>query len=316
MSLEKQMRRKLPSKPVTPSPHGARARANAVQWVRALGLADEPTVAELERADPALYGACVVPDDRPELVDLCAQYFAWLILFDDAIGECQTPADVARLRLAMEAVVSHDAAPDGRLESVGSFVRAVRSLSGREHFVARAPAFRRAFEHSILDYMDGCVREADLRLQKRVPSFSEYQSFRKRTIGALPILDIVALTLPAPLPKTGTAQARIRDVRERAAHLFAWANDILTYKVCRTEKDEEDRLNLVTVLAEERATSIEAAFDEAIGLYGWELERLVADLDPWVSGPDAAVTSRYARAVLTAVDGNVAWYEQSRRYER
>jgi hypothetical protein len=298
-----------------PSPHRERSHASTVSWVRGLELTDAPTLAELERADPALYGACVLPDEPPEVVDLCAHYFAWLILFDDAIGECHTPDDLARLRAAMDVLAQADASAPGAPASAARFARAVRDL-GRRGAAARDAGWSRAFEHSVLDYVEGCLREAPVRLAGRVPSFSEYQALRRRTIGALPILDIVELSLAAPLPRTGLDQARIRDVRERAAYLFAWANDLLTYKVCRTEKDEEDRLNLVTVLAAESGAGVEAAFAEAARVYAWELERLEADLDPWLSGPSAAVTTQYARAVLAAVYGNVAWYERSLRYRR
>jgi Terpene synthase family 2, C-terminal metal binding len=314
MSFDLRIRPKLPSRPVVPSPHHERSRASTVSWVRGLELADEPTVAELERADPALYGACVLPDEAPEIVDLCAQYFAWLILFDDAIGECQTPDDIARLRAAMEALAHPDAPEPGALASVARFTGAVRSLGSRAS-AARTALWSRAFEHSVLDYVEGCLREAAVRLDRRVPSFPEYQSLRRRTIGALPVLDIVELTLPAPLPRAGLDQARIRDVRARASYLFAWANDVLTYKACHTEKDEEDRLNLVTVLAAESGAGLDDAFVEAARVYAWELEQLESDLDPWLAGPDAAVTTRYARAVLAAVHGNVAWYERSRRYQ-
>jgi Terpene synthase family 2, C-terminal metal binding len=255
--------------------HGQVANAKTRAWVETNRLCTREQAAHLGSRLPGMFAAYVVPTEAdPRFVELCGDYFSWLICFDDAIGECDLPAKV-------EVLMGHIAAVHERRAEHSAYVAAIEDLCRRGQELTRSPTWAKRFRLHVLDYMQGCLLEATYRLHKLVPCREIYDELRLKTIGGQPVLDIVEAS-------TGLMFSPVS--RKKLTTLMGYANDVVSYKACETERDEEDRLNIVRVLG---------SSEIAAQTYNRERQLLL--------GKGHSLFRR-------VIDGNLEWYRTSSRY--
>lgn len=298
----------VPTPAVEPSPHLESAERQVVAWA-----VEHELVGGTRRARFAAIrcGSCAAhtyPRASRTLVELGADLIGWLFLFDDAYGErADGLPGLERDLQTFEPLLFDGVLPD----APSPYHRALADLRARivglseERFAVR-------FAYSMRRYFDGCLLEFPYRTTGRSPSLSVYRSLRRWSIGVQPVLDSVELGLPRPLDTEMGKKEALWVLRNRAATLCAWANDLYSFD---KERRDRDPLNLVSVLLRERGLGVELALADAVRLYNADLAAFdaacLAFLD---TGTTSSLETSYVRGVRDWVFGNHQWTRQSRRY--
>jgi len=283
---------------------GVITRHHTQEWVRSFGLGDESSLVRLFAADCGSFAASIFPRADDVFLDLASDYLAWLILFDDAVGECWDRPAVVKLMTALSSY-SNQRDDSPFLKAVHDIERRAARLSLDEE------SWTRRFRGSVYDYMRGCLAESVYRTEKVIPPYASYTSFRKSTIGALPLFDMVELfALP---PEAMITCGDWKHVRVRAAFLCALANDLHSYE---REKGMDDAFNMITVIAHGSCLPIDKVIAEVARMYAVQRQDLALILDRWSGLSTTRARFSYAQGISDCVDGNLAWYRLSSRYRQ
>ncbi len=281
-------------------------------WVNRHRLVPPRIVEKIVDASPGRFSGLVLGDVRcHELRLLLACYTAWLMVVDDRL-ESESSESIFRVFDR----TTRDPFANQALQALGDLTRRGRSL------VKHPERWAGRFARNVDNYLLGCMVEANHRLQMATPAFDQYQDLRLSTSGAMPFLDILDLAHQEDLPGGFHERRLVEDFRRLAGFVFAWANDIIGFRSCRTEADKEDRLNLVAVVAKElglepgdaRKTAFRRVYQPEVARlsdFMDRLEVLLGGSDPASKG----VLSRYFQIIARALDGVVAWHVRSDRYQ-
>ncbi|MCT2563664.1 terpene synthase family protein [Chryseobacterium herbae] len=90
--------------------------------------------------------------------------------------------------------------------------------------------------------------------------------------------------------------------------LFAWSNDLISLE---KEMQDDEGLNLVLVILNERKCSIEDAFDEAVQMYNARVEEFV---NLYNDIPDFGIYTPVVKKFLEGQGGYLKWFEEIKRY--
>jgi len=294
---------------VEPNGHLDAAEAQTLRWALHHGLVSPGK--EEARFAAIRCGSCAAhtyPRASAEVVELGANLIGWLFLFDDAYGEWS--GEIVALETTLqtfEPLLFHGELPSEPLSfhlALADLRQRLLALGGRE-LVQR-------FAYSMRRYFEGCFLEFPYRKTGRSPSLSVYRSLRRWSIGVLPVLDLVELTLVHPLEAAMAGKESVWALRDRAATLCAWANDLYSF---HKERDDRDPHNLVSVLMRERHLPIEDAFTDAVRLYNADLAAFERAILGFTIAPSTSTLEvAYLRGVCDWVYGNHQWTRESRRY--
>ena len=299
----------MDARPVHPSSHADRADKESVTWAAAYRLVRGDLA--LRRVRAIRCGSCAAhtyPTADGAVVVLGAKLITWLFLFDDAFGEGRQAIDSREL---MDTFASYEGAlRRGRLpRDPTPFHEALVDL-GAEADRLGGSEWHGRFADSMARYFDGCLLERPYRRREEVPTLAAYRRLRAWSIGTFPVFDLIELARDAVLSPDEASDPALAEVRERAALLCAWVNDVYSH---RKESEESDPLNLVTVLGREFGLPEGEAFLAAAEVYNTDLalfDRRAAELR--LDGPPRVAS--VVRGLDDWVHGNYAWTALSRRY--
>jgi 5-epi-alpha-selinene synthase len=269
--------------------------------------------AALERLAAIGCGSCAAytyPEGPNEVVRLGARLIAWLFLFDDGVGEGGADRDMRSLmaRLATYEGVLRT----GRMPADATpFHRALGDLRA-DALSMGGPEWLERFADSMARYFDGCVLEMPYRRAGTCPTIEEYRKLRSWSIGTLPVFDLIELRQPRPLTAAEAESPALAELRELAALLCAWVNDVYSYA---KETKDSDPLNLVAVIAGQYRLSITEAFGAAAEIFNADMEDFdLRSSELAVAASSSDALRAYVRGLADWVHGNTAWTGVSRRY--
>lgn len=213
-------------------------------WVTQLELLNHSQLGGFERIGCGTCAAACFPDATEAVVQLAADQISFLFLFDDLYPEGAFRLDPNGLRAALRPYADIVAGRTGSPRPKTAYARALADLV--ERAVAAAPAFWRArYAESFEAYCEGCVLEAEARLEGVAPSLQAYLELRRGSIGMSPMFDLMELTHGVFLSEAEFASPTVARLRELGADLSALVNDLSSL-----EKEEAvgDVCNAVVVL--------------------------------------------------------------------
>ncbi|MFT3928571.1 MAG: terpene synthase family protein [Myxococcales bacterium] len=294
---------------VEPSAHLDAAEKQALAWVAELLLVDGPSLERFAAIHCGSFAAHTYPRASSELVELGANLIGWLYLFDDAYGErCGDVRTLEATLRTFEELIFH-----GELPAAPSpFHGALADLRARISHLGGESVLQR-FGYSLRLYFEGCLLEFPYRSTGRYPSLPVYRSLRRWSVGALPVFDLIELTLEQPLDSTMVQKESYCGLRDAASSLCAWTNDLYSF---HKEQHAHDPHNLVAVIMRERALTAEQAFADAVQLYNSDLAAFDRALETFTCAPDTSPREvAYMRGLCDWVYGNHQWTKLSRRYQ-
>ncbi|MEV6380494.1 FAD-binding protein [Streptomyces sp. NPDC051773] len=231
----------------------------------------------------------LVPGAAAAELGLLAQWGAFIASVDDGFDRHGQSPEQARAVLGQLLDVLGSADGTRYPMSAPPVVHALADLWERTRIAAR-PGWRRRFLALYEDFADATVTELRLRARGERLALSDYLALRRRTITVLPVLAVVERALPAA--------GELDPLREAAADIVGWANDLRS----APREAEEGAENLVGVLAHHHRCSPSRAAATARGM-------LAARMDDF----DRAAHGDRAAPVRRVRDGSLAWQRETHR---
>ena len=159
-------------------------------------------------------------------------------------------------------------------------------------------------------YFDGCLLEYRHRSDFSYASIDEYRRLRAWSIGTYPVFDLIEPAHGHILPNAIAWRPDLVALRERAALLCAWVNDIYSHA---KEQADGDALNLVAVLQREYGLNTQEAFGAAAEVFNTDLT-MFEDQKRVVVGLHSEAVQSYVKGLEDWVHGNFSWTGLSQRY--
>lgn len=297
------------SRLVTAHPCERKADSESVAWAKRFGLADSQKA--LHKVAGIHAGSCAahtypLADER--VVLLGARLITWLFLFDDAHGEGPHAEDARDLM--------GDFSSCSRLLRTGllpfratAFHRALLDLRTEAQALSRSQDWMTRFADSFDCYFGGCVMEYYARHGTTRTEVNEYRRLRAWSIGTFPVFDLIEFS-KGPLSEKEAAAPELANLKERAALLCAWANDIYSYK---KEANDGDGMNVVAVLKRQYGLDSAEAYGATAEVFNvdWTLFQQEKSLLLELESP---ALSEYAEGLEEWIFGNLQWTALCRRY--
>ncbi|MEU9636687.1 FAD-binding protein [Streptomyces tendae] len=272
------------------SPDWVHAERLARAWAQRHGLVTgEEETRRLARAGHGRMAGWLAPGAGPAELGLLAQWGAFIASVDDGFDRHgQTPEQA---RTLLDRLLDVLGSADGARcpASAPPAVHALADLWERTRIAAR-PGWRQRFHTLYRDFADATCTEMSLRASGERLGLDDYLALRRRTITVLPVLAVVERALPAA--------AELDGLRDAAADLVAWTNDL---RSAPRELDEGTE-NVVGVLARHHG----CGRAEAAALARDMLAARMDDFDRDAVG-DRAAPIRQVR------DGSLAWQRETHR---
>ncbi|MEU4206122.1 cytochrome P450 [Streptomyces sp. NPDC026294] len=252
-------------------------------------------------------------------------WFLWALVLDDRIDDGPWAADGALedFTEAVEAIV-HGRAVDGAHDPMLAVL--AHDLWPRTRRLAAAPGRpgpgADQIRGHLLRHLNAQCELVRGREQSASMGVAEYVTMRRDTFGALFFFDLIDTADGAVQPADPCAEGCLTSLREHAADIIAWTNDI--HSVAKDIVLGE-RFNLVAVLAEERGLDWQSALDTAHDKVAAALSRFTkvrqrhaghqaAEARPDCPDTDLeAAPSRPAR-LAQVIRASVDWHASVSRY--
>jgi terpene synthase-like protein len=175
--------------------------------------------------------------------------------------------------------------------------------------VRTTPGWRRRFIADIATYLDANAWEAANRRAGRVPGVDEYVSMRWATAAAGMFFDLIEVLGGADLPAGAPAEPVLLALREHAANVVAWFNDLVSWP---KELLAGDLHNLVLVLRHERRLRLPDAVRAAVERHDAEVRAFVTARAALADRPGPV--RQVGDGLAYWIRANVDWSRESGRY--
>lgn len=296
------------------SPDADRAHGVHLAWPRSFGLLpDERSVRRHLMGSYADVAARFHPTAVGDDLDLAVDQQSWFFLFDDLLdGPVGTEVHEVREIIGDVATTLNGPGAPGQPLARAFADLWARSITGMsEVWRTRADADWRA-------YFGGYVDEA-LHRTGQLPRFTDRLALRRRTIGALPVLDMAERVGHYECPARALGSSLLEAMRRLAVEVVILDNEIVS-----VEKEEAlGDVNLVLLLERERGCSrtetvlrmsemVAQRSDRFVALER-EIPKLADDLG--LNDEERVALERYDRdALQTLMRGAYDWDQRAERY--
>ncbi|MFJ4188257.1 terpene synthase [Kitasatospora sp. NPDC089509] len=277
------------------SPHAAATEEHTRGWLDAFALTGGDGAERLKASRFGRVIAHVYPAAPQVLLELAADLFAWLVAFDDVHVEATgvSSAGVAPRIAAFVRVLATGTAP-----AEDPFARALADLAGRTRELmapAQAERVHAGLHEAFLAML------WDTTTHRRAVGLAEYRAMRPHTFFGQFATTLVEPCAGLDLPAAVHADPRVRRLLRGLATLWAWTNDLDSYRYEQQALGTEPQ-TLPGILARENGLTEQEAFALARRMCdeeAAEVHRLITELSdsPTPGLPD------FARAVGDAVGG-------------
>ena len=292
------------------SPFVNAVQQRSLDWSRRFSLFDSSTEQAFSEARFAHLAARTFPYADQELLQLIADWTSWLFAFDDRCDRAEDGRAPDVVQAYADSFIGLLNASDPG-ESPSDLIFGLFDL--RRRMVARStPKWMVRFNHSALDYFDGCVWEAGNRARQAVPEGRIYRRMRRFAGAVETYLDFAELASGLYLEPGIRKDPDLQKLVRATNNVACWTNDL--YSAAR-ELGHGDLHNLVIVLMTEGSVS----YDEAVARVCSECNdevRMFVDLQLQVLkrlGNDPMI-ERYCHGLRSIIRGNLDWCIATARY--
>lgn len=172
----------------------------------------------------------------------------------------------------------------------------------------------------VAKFVRSCHLEALNRSHGNQVDLAYFVELRRGSFAADMFLDLVEKVEDAVCPREPRIDDISREIRECAADVAGWCNDVLSY---RREAGAENQNNLVHVLAQENGWQVETAVCSALARIhdrAWRFIALNCDLanllrEQSVDDVTASRAFQWARSIEILISGSLTFQRVSRRWQ-
>ncbi|MDU0292829.1 cytochrome P450 [Saccharothrix longispora] len=297
-------RLRLPFDAPPTRPDAEPLRARAIRWGERHGLIGPRGSARLAGTSLLGLGVALAGTATGAGASVVVDWFLWAVVLDDRVDDGPWAEDgvLDRFTAAVEAITGGRGgrrADDPMLAALADDLWPRTVALGDEAWVER-------LRGHLLRHLDAQRELVRARVTAADVGVEDYVRVRRHAFGALVFFDLIEAGDGAAHP-VAACRSGCRDaLRERAADVVSWTNDI--HSVAKDAVLGE-RFNLVTVLARERALGVRDAVDAAHGM----LVAAVADFTA-VKRRHATCGSRVAERLEQVMGACAEWHRTASRY--
>jgi hypothetical protein len=239
-------------------------------WAETFGLLAPVALQKRRSLQYGVLAARAYPHADREMLQIAADWIAWLFCMDDQCDEAGIGRDLRQLAALHERFVTilEGATPDAH---DWGLTRALADI--RRRLAARAPAgwLRRFCEQASL-YFTANRWETANRQRGIVPNVSTYCAARLFSGAVYACFSLIELEANIDIPFYARYHAVVQQLERSANNIICWCNDILSYT---KELRHGDVHNLVLVIQREARCSLTEARERALVLHDRETASFV-----------------------------------------
>lgn len=248
-----------------------------------------------------------------------ADWIGWLFFLDDQLDEGHAGRDPAVAHAFLQPLAESLGENLASWPSDGSPLLAALSDIRCRVLPAMPATWQGRFTRHVADYFNGCEWEAANRAHGRVPCLEEFPS-RRRTAGAIwPSLDLLEFVTDASIPDQVYGDPLFSEMREAAADVVCWTDDVLTLD---KERACGDVHNLVIVLEHATGCTTAVAMTRAAHQIDSRLadfmmcERRLGEMFSRIRADDAVqvAAGKYVSGLRNWMRGHLDWGLRTIRY--
>ncbi|KAI0023873.1 terpenoid synthase [Xylariomycetidae sp. FL0641] len=290
------------------NPHTAEIRQECIDWAASFGAFTPKAQIAFDKCDFNLLTGLSYPwvtkDQLRSACDLMNLFF----IFDEHSDRSDAHEVWDMVNIIRDAMRNPDQ-PRPAGEWVGGEV--ARQFWARAVSIS-TPTFQRRFLKTWDRYLIGTAEQAEDRSASHIRDIQSYLDVRRRTIGALPSLNM--LEMDKDIPDEVFEHPLIRELHALSIDLTIFANDIISYNKEQASGDDEH--NLITIAMQERGLSVQEAIDWTAQLHAdmvRKFNRYYRELPRW-GGPLDLDVQAYVNGAAQWVVAYVQWSYESQRY--
>ncbi|MBW4645448.1 MAG: terpene synthase family protein [Goleter apudmare HA4340-LM2] len=170
------------------------------------------------------------------------------------------------------------------------------------------------FVHSFEDYFNGCIEEANNRLNINIPTLENYIKIRSSVSAVALCLNLIEFCDWVKIPYILRNNEVFKKINQKAINIIAWSNDILSVQ---REISTGHVHNLVLILHYQQKLPLEKAIRFAVEMHDEEVRELI-NLEKQIPSVGIEVDgeiSKYISGLHSWISGHIDWYSHSGRYQ-
>lgn len=252
------------------SPYADAVDQTTLAWAETFGLLTDGLRRKSRRLQYGLLAARAYPRADREMLQIAADWIAWLFFMDDQCDEAGVGRDLQQMTALHERflAVLEGASPTAR---DWALTHALADI--RHRLAVRAPDgwLRRFSEHARL-YFTANRWETINRQRSTTPNVATYCAARLFSGAVYACFDLIELAERIELPFYARHHAIVQQLEQAANNIICWCNDVLSYP---KEMQHGDLHNLVLVIQHEYQCSLIEAIERALTLHTLEVSTFV-----------------------------------------
>lgn len=291
------------------SPHKALLREKSEKWIdEEYSTLPQPFIKMMKKLDGASWAAHSWPDAPLPLLTSFTRALLWGIAQDDYYAPFQADELSKVTRRMMEVARGTIPGPEENpiIHQFSIFMREFEAIATED--------WMKRYIYDVSQYLEGIEIDSSISYRKDInyPSIKEYIPIRRKNVAMATVNDKIEL-VTGILPDYIVVHPFVQQARILGGDLFAWSNDLISLE---KEMQDDEGLNLVLVIQNERKCSMEDAFDEAVQMYNSRVEDF---LTLYNDIPDFGVYTPAVKKFLEGqglwISGYLNWFEDTKRYK-
>ncbi|MCS6842192.1 MAG: terpene synthase [Roseiflexus sp.] len=293
------------------SPYADAVDQATLAWAETFGLLTDTMRAKSRRLRYGLLAARAYPRANREMLQIAADWIAWLFFMDDQCDESGIGRDLPQMTALHERFL---AVLNGALPTTQDWAltRALADIRRRLATRASNDWLRRFIEHVHL-YFTANRWETINRQRGVTPNVATYCAARLFSGAVYACFDLIELADGIELPFYARRHAAVQQLERSANNIICWCNDVLSYP---KEMRHGDVHNLVLVIQHEYQCSLPEAIDRALVMHAQEVLSFVTmrAQTPYFNADVNAALDRYFDGLQFWICANRDWSLTSIRY--
>ncbi|MGC9041433.1 MAG: (+)-T-muurolol synthase [Roseiflexus sp.] len=293
------------------SPHADMVDQATLAWAEMFGLLTDSLRHKSRRLQYGLLAARAYPRADREMLQIAADWIAWLFFMDDQCDESGIGRDLQRMIALHERFL---AILDGATPEAHdcALTYALADLRRRLALCAPDNWLRRFSEHVRL-YFTANRWETVNRQHGATPNVATYCAARLFSGAVYACFDLIELAEQIELPFYARHHIIVQQLEQAANNIICWCNDVLSYP---KEMQHGDRHNLVLVIQGEHQCSLPEAIDRALDLHAREVATFVRKRTcvPYFDTAVNTALEKYVTGLQFWICANRDWSLTATRY--
>ena len=298
--------------PAAVNPHAEEINALTLEWVQHYEMVDDSQA--FERICISKFGwlaARAYPNAPIDRLKLVSDWNTWLFVIDDQCDEWYMgthPRELNALHMRCLEILSGErpVAKDVPLiHSLYDFRLRIEAMMPLDWFIR--------FIHSVTEYFESTVWEAQNRASHTWPNPRLYIQMRPYTGGLYTDIDLIELTEQLSLPMPVRKHPVLQLLMNITNNVVCWSNDIISLQ---KEHAHHDMHNLAMVLHHRNDISLQEAVNRVAKTTQQQIARFIAAEQrvPSFGGTIDRDVQQLISVLRSWMRGNIDWSYESGRY--